>query len=476
MPVRRLPRGLPCEHGVSARHVAAFLDSVADGGPELHSLMVVRDGVVVAEGWWEPYGPETRHELFSITKAFTATAVGFAVAEGLVGVDDLVLDHLGDLAPADPDPRLRRQTLRHLLTMTTGHGEGLHAGAFALDDWERAALALPFEHEPGTAFGYSSAATHLLGVVVQRRTGQALSEYLRPRLLDPLGIDDVRWDRAPSGYESGGFGLHARTEDLAALGLLYLDGGRWQGRQVLPEGWAEQALARQVPSHIDSVDWAQGYGFGFWRCRHGAVRADGAFGQFSVMLPDHRGVVAITSGTPDLQGVLDRVWEHLLPAFDADGAPDPAADDALAERLASLRLAPPSPAAAPARSLVGRTLHLADRPLGIASVRVADASATGAVTALEATDAGGRVRRLAVGDGRWALGTLPWAGRAESPVAVAGAWVAPDVHELHVRWYETPSCLVLRTHVDGDRAHVTGGLTVTFDGPPRLAPVTATLT
>ena len=317
---RRLPRSAPHEQGVSASRIVGFLDSVEQGGPELHSLMVLRHGVVVAEGWWDPYRADAVHELFSLSKAFTSSAVGFARAEGLLTLDDLVLDHLRDLAPAVPDPNLARMRIRHLLTMTTGHEAGIHAELFEMDDWERAALALPVAHEPGTRFMYTSAATYLLSAILRRLTGQGLLAYLGPRLLEPLGIEGARCDVSPSGVENGGFGMSVTTEDLACLGLLYLGGGRWGGRDILPPGWAGEATSRWTASRLGDVDWAQGYGYQFWRCRHGAVRADGAFGQFVVMLPEQDAVIAITAGTPDLQGVLDRVWEHLLPAVSASEA------------------------------------------------------------------------------------------------------------------------------------------------------------
>ncbi|NCT91271.1 beta-lactamase family protein [Cellulomonas sp. APG4] len=500
---RRLPRARPRDLGVDARAIGRFLDAVEQDGPELHSLMVLREGTVVAEGWWDPYRPDELHDMFSVTKAFAATAFGLARDEGLLDLDDLVLDHLGDLAPAQPDERLRRMRLRHLLTMTSGHPEGVHAGLFELADWDRGAMALPVANEPGTSFAYSSACTYLLGLAVQRATGERMLDYLRPRLLEPLGMTGLTWDTSPSGHDNGGFGLRATTEDLACLGQLYLDAGRWDGAQVLPEEWVHEALAQQVPSHIDGVDWAQGYGFGFWRCRHGAVRADGAFGQFSVLLPDQRGVVAITSGTADLQGVLDLVWEHLLPAFGPpDGAPpagvrvpavsspsagerepavsSPSADEMLAARLGALRLAPPQAGPrAPERvpDLSTAVLELDEPAAGVAQVRVTQ-DADGVVTALELRTRAG-TRSLAVGHGTWAAGTLPWVDGEEHPVALAGAWTADGVHETHVRWVRTPSCLVLRTTVPtgagatgDDGVRVEPGFTVRFHGPAELPTVT----
>lgn len=463
---RRLPRSAPHEQGVSARGISAFLDSVTRDGPELHSLMVLRHGVVVAEGWWAPYRPDVGHELFSLTKAFTSTAVGFAQSEGHLTVDDLVLDHLRDLAPARPDPRLARMRLRHLLTMTSGWAEGLHEGLYDLADWERTILSRPVEHAPGTQFAYTSAASYLLAVVVQRRTGEPLRTYLAPRLFEPLGIDPGPWDTSPSGVDNGGFGLSATTEDVARLGRLYLDGGRWAGRQVLPEGWAQEATRRQVSSHLGEIDWAQGYGYQFWRCRHGAVRADGAFGQFAVVLPEQDAVVAITSGTPDLQSVLDRVWEHLLLALsgtEGAGTDGPAAEEALAARLGALRLAPPA-GEPPARGpLAGRTVVFDPNPAGVQAVTVGLDAAQVRV--------GERTWVVPVGHGEWAEGRLPFGGR-EWPAAGAAAWVAPDTCVAQVRWYDSPSCLTIRATVGGTAVRASARLNVSFRASTDLGEMT----
>src|SRR5690606_22050861 len=150
---------------------------------------------------------ELPHELYSLSKSFTSTAVGFAVAEGRLGVDDLVLDHLGDLAPASPDPRLARMRVRHLLTMTTGHVGWTDDRVFGSKEWARAFLALPLDAEPGTAFQYDTPATYVLSFILQRLTGERLLDYLRPRLLEPLGIDGATWEQSPEGVDTGGFGL-----------------------------------------------------------------------------------------------------------------------------------------------------------------------------------------------------------------------------------------------------------------------------
>lgn len=483
--LRRLPRLSPHSCGVVAGGIADFLDSVEQGGPEVHSLMVVRHGAVVAEGWRAPYGPGVVHEMFSLTKAFASTAIGFARAEGLLDLGDLVLDHLRDLAPAHPDANLERMTVRHLLTMTTGHAQGVHDALYDLPDWERAILALPVEHEPGTEFTYNSAATYLLGAILHRRTGLGLAEYLRPRLFEPLGIADPRWELSPSGLENGGFGLSLTTEDIACFGQLYLDGGRWQGAQVLPVGWAQEATALQVPSHLGDADWERGYGYAFWQCRHGAVRGDGAFGQFCVLLPEHDAVVVITSGTPDLQGVLDRVWAHLLPAL-AGGADAAVADEAtladeaaLAARLAAWRFEPPSGSAMPGVDLTGRTVALEPNELGYVSVTVADAGGPDrpAVVQLKLDEGDGRDARvltLQVGLGDWAPGTLTAFG-STGPVVAAAGWSTPHSCVVQVRWPERPLCLTVDAAVDGERVRATAGLNVRFHGPTDLGTLTGSL-
>src|SRR4051812_10676762 len=167
----------------------------------------------------------------------------------------------------------------------------------------------------------------MLSATVQHLTGQRMIEFLGPRLFEPLGIEGPTWETSPEGIDAGGWGLSARTVDIARFGQLYLQGGAWQGRQLVPRAWVEAATSFQVPnaaSGTTNPDWQQGYGYQFWRCRHGAYRGDGAFGQFCVVLPEQQTVLAITGGVADMQSVLNLVWEHLLPAL----APEPLSEDA----------------------------------------------------------------------------------------------------------------------------------------------------
>lgn len=327
----------------------AFVQAVdADPDIELHGLMVLRHGHVVAEGWWAPHTPERTRLLYSLSKSFTSTALGFALEEGLVGLDDTVVSCFPEFDAEITDPRSRSITLRHMASMASGHNRDMRAEAVTGDPQEpvRGFLLVPPDEEPGTVFAYSQPCTYTLASVIQRTAGMRLTEYLRPRLFDPLGIGEVGWLTLPPGREQGFSGLFARTEDVAKLGQLYLQRGRWGDTQLLPEGYVAQATSRQIDTpNQDNVDWRQGYGFQFWMSRHG-YRGDGAFGQFCVVLPEQDAVVVTTGGTEAMQAVLDHLWDHLLPGFDTTRADDGAQQD-LEKRLASLRLPPrlaqPSP-------------------------------------------------------------------------------------------------------------------------------------
>ncbi|MBW7461807.1 serine hydrolase, partial [Paenibacillus sepulcri] len=152
-------------------------------------------------------------------------------------------------------------------------------------------LAAPVEHEPGTHFVYNSGATYMLSAILQKVTGQTLLEYLQPRLIEPLGIKGAAWDVCPRGINVGGWGLNVTTEDIARFGQLYLQKGMWNGQRLLTEEWIAEATSSQISNGDGGVnDWAQGYGYQFWRCRHGVYRGDGAFGQFCIVMPEQDAV------------------------------------------------------------------------------------------------------------------------------------------------------------------------------------------
>lgn len=333
-----LPRSTPEAQGVSSAAIRAFVEAADAKVDTMHSFMLVRHGQVIAEGWWKPEAAEKPHVMHSLSKSFTSTAVGLAVADGKLSVDDPVLKFFPEKAPANPSPKLQGMRVRDLLTMSTGH-ETLPK--FTPDEsWVRTFLAAPVPHKPGTHFAYNSPATYMLSAIVTKVTGETVLDYLKPRLFEPLGIENPEWGNSPEGNTVGGWGLKVRTEDIAKFGQLYLQKGKWNGRQLVPEDWVAQATSKHVSNGSDPTkDWDQGYGFQFWRCRFGAYRGDGAHGQFCIVLPEQDAVVAITANAKDMQAELNLVWEHLLPAFGSSPLPENTEDlGKLKQTLAGLEV------------------------------------------------------------------------------------------------------------------------------------------
>ncbi|MEW9527844.1 serine hydrolase domain-containing protein [Microbispora sp. NPDC049125] len=360
MPSQRtlLPRSTPSASGISPRSIAALLDRLEARSVECHSLMVVRHGHVVAEGWWAPYSAERPHLLYSLTKSFTSVAVGIAIADGLLSLDDRVVDVLPEHVPAGISDQARRLTVHHLLSMTTGRRTDSLAEAWRLepDDLVKGFLRVPFPEPEGTRHAYDNATTFILARMVERVTGRSLQDLIDERLFTPMGVDHAEWDRVASGAVFGFHGLHLTTEAVAAFGELLLRGGLWGDRRLVPREWVELATRR----HIDTLrpedgsgdaDYLRGYGYQFWMSRHG-YHGDGSFGQLCVVVPSHDLVVAMTGAHTQAQAVLDAIWECLLPGMDhAERAQD---EEILADRLRRLSFAPVVGSAAPERSVTAR--------------------------------------------------------------------------------------------------------------------------
>ncbi len=263
--VESLPRSTPEAQGVSSAQVLKFIEAADRQVNSMHSFILVRHGHVVAEAWWAPESADKPHVLWSLSKSFTSTAVGLAVAEAKLSIDDPVLRFFPDDAPAEPSANLKAMRVRDLLTMTAGHQDEVNLRG--QERWTRAFLAHPVPHKPGTHFQYNTPATYMLSAIVQKVTGNTVLEYLKPRLFEPLGIEDPRWDESPEGVSLGGYGLYLKTEDIAKFGQLLLQKGRWptaNSPQLVPARWIAMATSKQVSNGSDPTrDWDQGYGFQF---------------------------------------------------------------------------------------------------------------------------------------------------------------------------------------------------------------------
>lgn len=466
------PRSAPEAQGLPSGAILDFVDAVERKGLDLHGVILLRHGAVVAENYWAPYGPSDPHMLFSLSKSFTSTAIGLLVAEGRLSIDDHVLDFFPEDAPANPDAHLRALRVRHLLTMTTGHDpDPTRVARESGQSWTKAFFGQPLLFEPGTHFIYNSLGTYMLSAIAQKITGERILHYLGPRLFVPLGIAQPTWQTSPQGIDTGGWGLSLTTPDIARFGQLYLQRGVWQGARLLPESWVAQATSRQVPNDpAENPDWEQGYGFQFWRCRHGAYRGDGMFGQYCVVMPDQDAVLAVTSGVMNMQTVLDQVWAHLLPAMGAAPLPtDPAAAARLANRLA--RAEPASAASPLAAKLSGREFALEANPEGISAIGLAFGADGGSLTI---RDDGG-AQSIPFGYGGWLRGSgHPLGTRGihiidATPfkVAATGAWKDDRTLVLKLCWPETPFRRALTCRFEGECLEVDQQANVSF-GPAEL--------
>ncbi len=473
----RLPRSTPEEQGVSSESILGFLDAAAASRHEFHSVMVARHGHVVAEGWWTPYRAGANHMLYSLSKSFTSTAVGFAVTEGRLTIDDPVVSFFPDQLPSGGEfpPHLAALKVKHLLTMSVGRAKDSMPVIGKEQNWVRTFLAAPIEREPGSVFLYDSGGTYMLSAIVQKVTGQKVIDYLRPRLFQPLDVEGMTWETCPRGINTGGWGLSVPTEALAKFGQFYLQNGQWQGRQLLPEAWIRQATTFKIQQPPGkglelsklklTSDWHQGYCYQFWRCRHNAFRGDGAYGQYMIVMPEQDAVVAITCQTSDMQGEIDLVWEHLLPGFHESTLPtDASSYDKLSARLSALALPLASGQAdSPTASTVsGKAFAFEQNEHGWKTVSFNFASPGQCVISL--TDAKGTYP-VSCGLGTWAEGICKVPGTPPKltvgnllpcKIAASAAWTDSNTLEMLWRYYETPHHDTVVCRFDGR------GVTVEF--------------
>lgn len=465
-----MSRSTPEAEGVSSQGLLTFLDSAAVSSHEFHSIMILRHGKVIAEGWWDPYIPELRHTLYSVSKSFTSTAVGFAVTEKLLSVDDRVVSFFPDQLPDTVSPFLADMTVRDLLTMTVGQSpEPSNDITSSGSDWVPAFLNLPVVNEPGSVFLYNSMATFMLSAILEKVTGEKLINYLQPRLFGPLGIEGMDWESSPEGINAGGWGLRVKTEDMAKFGQLYLQKGSWNGKQIIPAKWIEEATtfkidqAPDIPSEIKADnDWMQGYCYQFWRSRNNTYRADGAFGQYIFVMPEMDAVVAITSESPDMQDVMNMVWKYILPAMKEEVLPEnKEAAERLSTRLASLALPVPvktedSPATA---GIQNKRFLLEENNLKLKYLTL-DFDGDSCNLSL---GNGETVRTIPFGRGEWITSRTGMMGPgilrrpgAVSSNLVAGAytWENDTTIVLTLRYIESPHHIKMTCRFEGEIAEV----------------------
>jgi CubicO group peptidase (beta-lactamase class C family) len=471
--ITSLPRSTPEKEGVSSQGIIDFLNAAAQSNHEFHSIMFLRHGKVIAEGWWNPYKPELRHTLYSTSKSFTATAVGFAVSEKKLSVNDKVISFFPDALPDTISRFLSELKVKDLLSMSAGQEPDPTFNTVVKDsNWVKAFLAVPVVHEPGTKFLYNTLATYMLSAIVQKVTGEKVIDFLKPRLFEPLAIEGMDWEIDPHGINTGGWGLRLKTEDMARFGQLFLQKGKWNGKQVLPDEWISEATTLKIyqapdapQTRRDSSDWMQGYCYQMWRCRHNCYRADGAYGQYILVMPDQDAVIAITAETGDMQSELNLVWDYLLPAIKTGKLPEnDVVSSTLRQRLSSLELSFPAFVKKPADSNIpGKTFSFEpnDKHLDTMNFQFRD-------NVCQVTMMINSTRySLSFGSGQWIKGETAmlgpdllllakahFVGLPPSKIAGSYGWKNENTLELVLRYIESPHTETITCKFDKNKISV----------------------
>ncbi|MDB5121532.1 MAG: class beta-lactamase-related serine hydrolase [Sphingobacteriales bacterium] len=462
----------PEEEGIPSESINALVNSLEKDIHSVHSFTLLRHGKLVAQGWWNPYKRENPHTLWSLSKSFTSAAIGFAVQEKLLNINDRVISFFPNDLPENPSDNLKNMRVKDLLTMSTGQRNDAF-GPMAIpkdNNPVKAFLALPVEQKPGSLFIYNTGATYMLSAIIQKVTGKKLLDYLQPRLFEPLDIKNPQWGEG-SGINWGGFGLAITTESIAKFGQLYLQKGVWNGKQLLSEEWINQSSSKQVSNGSDPLGhWDSGYGFQFWRNPKYGYRADGAFGQFCFILPEFDMVLAMTSGTNDTKGVMDIISDKFLTTLSKEKLKEnPAALANLNNKMANLTISPAEGKAfsTVAKKVSGNTYLLENNEFGLKSITFSfDKKIT---NMLFATNNGNE--EILSETGKWKLqetsiiGTIP--PSTTKKIAVSSGWVSDDTFGLTIRYTESESMIKLRFKFEGNELTVDGDRNVNF-GPTKL--------
>ncbi len=368
-----LPRALPSQKGVPPQFISDMVQEYINSGLMLQSYMVVKDGCVISEGWFKPYSSEYRHMMFSITKGFTSLATGMAIDEGLISLDDKVIDFFPDKLACEPCENMQKLKIKHLLTMTVGQDYGTFVkDAKFKEDFIKYFLTYYVENEPGSVFLYNNASTCVLAAIIERRCGQSLEEYLKPRLFNPLCITDYVWEKSHESICYGAMGLSIKTEDMAKYGQLLLQNGRYNGKQLVRPDYLKDATSMHIIQPPQSPDWNAGYGYQYFlNAREDSFRSDGAFGQLCVVVPKHNLVVVTTAGLYDMQKEMDIMFDKLICRLNYNVAASLDGQDELDRLNNSLCIKMPDGNSMPEScvNLSGKRLRVSKNPYGITHIK-----------------------------------------------------------------------------------------------------------
>lgn len=430
--------------GIPSEAVLRFLERIDRNRICLHGFLLVRHGQVASEGYWAPFTPDRLHRMYSISKSFVSLAIGSLIGEGRLRLDDCVASFFPDKVPQDLHPWLAQATVRDLLMMATPHSENAYTRHDK--DWAWCFFNKQPSHPAGTVFAYDTAATVVLNTIVERISGMPFLEYLRPRLLDPIGFSPDAWCvQTPEGTSWGGSGVQCTLRDLAKTALVCLNGGRWGDQHLLPEDYVREATGCQIDNSIGGND---GYGYQIWREKENGFSFRGMGSQLALCFPEQDFVftcIADTQGAGSTgQGIYDAMRQELLANLSAKALPEAPEDLArLEQKVASLEVLPqPGDSRSEWTDRIdGRWYVLEGNPMGITRTRLSFSADS--VLWSYSNAQGDKTLRL--GLGRCLAGVFPQTGYFGRRIGVpidrgynclaSAAWVEP--HKLNLLVYIT---------------------------------------
>lgn len=304
----------PEEQGMDSQKLAQMLEEIDEQEINLHSLLVIRNGYIVSETYFNSYQKETRHELYSCTKSFISTLVGIALdQEYIEGIDQSVVDYFPEKTFKNMDDQKQAITIQDLLTMQPGfdwqEGDPIYQEMYQSPDWVKLVLDTSMISSPGTQFNYCSGCSHVLSAILQQTTGDT-RDFAERILFHPLGITNIRWDADAQGIPIGGWGLQLTPRDMAKLGYLYLQDGQWAGQQIVSPEWVNEATY----THVD-LEGVQGYGYQWWTFPSiSAYMALGRYGQAIIVIPEHELVIVTTAALENHDPIFLLIEQYILPA------------------------------------------------------------------------------------------------------------------------------------------------------------------
>jgi CubicO group peptidase (beta-lactamase class C family) len=326
---------------MDSRRLAEMFETIREREYAIDSVTVVRNGTIVADATAYPFKPDSQHVIHSCTKSIVSTLIGIAVDQGdLEGPGQPILDIFPERSVAHLDPDKEAMTLEHVLMMASGlecrdsylyRWRGLQEMRQS-DDWVQFVLDLPMAEPPGTRFEYCNGGSFLLSAIIQEATGLSAARFARVHLFEPLGIRDVEWPASPQGISIGWGEMRMQPHDMAKIGYLYLNGGRWDGEQVVPTDWVRASTRKHISGTLQ-----EGYGYQWWVTSDGSYMALGYAGQYIVVVPEHELVAVFTSDVAeeDFYRPQELLNAFIIPAVESSG-PLPANPEGVARLEAAI--------------------------------------------------------------------------------------------------------------------------------------------